>query len=200
MSKRAFDLAISIAGLLVTLPLGLMIACLIRLTMGPPVFFKQTRPGLYGKPFRMIKFRTMVDARGKDGELLEDSERVTKLGRFLRSTSLDELPEFWNVLTGDMSLVGPRPLLVEYLPLYTERQYRRHEVRPGITGWAQINGRNAIDWEQKFELDVWYVENVSFWLDVKILLSTVLKVFAREGISADGHVTMEKFSGSRERQ
>lgn len=170
---------------------------LIRFRMGAPVFFKQTRPGLNGRPFNMIKFRTMRDAVDRAGNPLPDNERLTKLGKFLRSSSLDELPELWNVLKGDMSLVGPRPLLMEYLPLYNERQNRRHEVRPGITGWAQVNGRNAISWEQKFELDVWYVENQSLWLDLKILFLTVWKVVRRDGISAAGDATMPKFEGSR---
>ncbi|SDL67284.1 sugar transferase [Modicisalibacter muralis] len=164
--------------------------------MGAPVLFRQQRPGRDGKPFYMVKFRTMKDSIDADGNSLPDSERLTAFGQFLRSSSLDELPELWNVLKGDMSLVGPRPLLMEYLPLYSKEQYRRHEVRPGVTGWAQINGRNALSWEDKFKLDVWYVENQSFYLDIKILLLTVKKVLVRDGISAEGQATMERFRGS----
>ena len=193
--KRLMDIAVaSLALLLLAVPL-LLLALLVRSRLGSPVLFSQVRPGLHGKPFRMIKFRTMTDARGADGELLPDSVRLTPFGRLLRSTSLDELPELWNVLKGDMSLVGPRPLLMEYLPLYSPTQARRHEVRPGVTGWAQVNGRNAISWEQKFEFDVWYVGNRSLWLDLKILCLTIRKVFVREGISAQGQATMEKFKG-----
>lgn len=194
--KRLFDLSAALVGLILLSPLILVLILLIRLKLGSPVFFTQTRPGLHGKPFKMIKFRSMTDARDTDGNLLPDSIRLTAFGRFLRSTSLDELPELWNVLKGDMSLVGPRPLLMEYLPLYTSEQARRHESRPGITGWAQINGRNAISWEAKFKLDVWYVDNQSFWLDLKILVLTLKKVFVREGISAEGEATMSKFTGS----
>lgn len=168
--------------------------------MGAPVFFSQVRPGVKGKPFRMYKFRTMRDAVDKNGKQLPDEERMTSFGSKLRSTSLDELPELWNVLKGEMSLVGPRPLLMEYLPLYTVEQYRRHEVRPGITGWAQINGRNAISWEEKFEYDIWYVDNQSFLLDLKILFLTIKKVFVREGISADGEVTIAKFTGTPDKE
>ena len=194
--KRLLDFIAALLGLIaLALPLLLLMA-LIRRRLGSPVFFRQTRPGLHGQPFEMVKFRTMTDTRGPDGALLPDAERLTPFGRFLRSTSLDELPELWNVLKGDMSLVGPRPLLMEYLPLYSPEQARRHAVRPGVTGWAQVNGRNAISWEDKFELDVWYVDNQSFWLDLKILLLTVKKVFVREGISGVGEVTMSKFSGS----
>lgn len=197
MFKRFFDFSATAFGLLVlALPL-LLLALLVRTKLGSPVFFRQTRPGLHGKPFEMVKFRTMTDARDAQGELLPDSERLPPFGRFLRSSSLDELPELWNVLKGEMSLVGPRPLLMEYLPLYTPQQYRRHEVRPGVTGWAQVNGRNAISWEEKFALDVWYVENQSFWLDVKILLLTVKKVLVKDGISATGEATMTKFTGSK---
>lgn len=178
------------------LPL-ILLALGIRLKFGNPIFFAQIRPGLNGEPFEMLKFRTMTNEFGADGVLLPDSKRLTNFGRFLRATSLDEFPELWNVLKGDMSLVGPRPLLMEYLPLYTEEQARRHEVRPGITGWAQINGRNAISWEEKFKLDVWYVDNQSFLLDIKILALTVLKVIKRDGISAQGEVTMTKFTGSK---
>lgn len=165
--------------------------------MGSPVFFCQTRPGLDGHPFTMIKFRTMKDALDAEGNPLPDSERLTAFGQFLRSSSLDELPELWNVLKGDMSLVGPRPLLMEYLPLYSPEQYRRHEVQPGVTGWAQINGRNTLSWEDKFALDVWYVDNRSLWLDIKILFLTVKKVVVRDGISADGEATMPKFTGKK---
>jgi lipopolysaccharide/colanic/teichoic acid biosynthesis glycosyltransferase len=165
--------------------------------MGSPVFFKQQRPGLHGKPFYMFKFRTMTNACDGDGCLLPDCDRLTPLGRFLRSTSLDELPELFNVLKGDMSLVGPRPLLMQYLDRYTPEQARRHEVRPGVTGWAQVNGRNALSWEDKFEMDVWYVDNRSFWLDLKILWMTLLKVVRREGISGDGCETMTEFEGTR---
>ena len=197
MFKRFFDFFATAFGLLVlALPL-LLLALLVRTKLGSPVFFRQTRPGLHGKPFEMVKFRTMTDARDAQGELLPDSERLPPFGRFLRSSSLDELPELWNVLKGEMSLVGPRPLLMEYLPLYTPQQYRRHEVRPGVTGWAQVNGRNAISWEEKFALDVWYVENQSFWLDVKILFLTVKKVLVKDGISASGEATMTKFTGSK---
>lgn len=196
--KRSFDLLASAAALLLFAPLLLVLVFLIRRKLGSPVFFTQQRPGLHGRPFKMIKFRTMTDARDADGNLLPDAERLPPFGRFLRSASLDELPELFNILKGDMSLVGPRPLLMEYLPLYSERQARRHDVRPGLTGWAQINGRNALSWEEKFELDVWYVENRSFWLDLKIILLTVKKVLVREGISAAGEATMTKFAGSPE--
>lgn len=195
--KRFLDILISLAALLVLAPIVLMLACMINRKMGSPVLFRQIRPGLNGKPFEMIKFRTMKDAVDAQGNPLPDSERLTPFGQFLRSSSLDELPELWNVLKGDMSLVGPRPLLMEYLPLYTPEQYRRHEVRPGVTGWAQINGRNALSWEEKFQLDVWYVDNRSLWLDIKILFLTVKKVVVRDGISADGEATMPKFTGSR---
>ena len=194
--KRLFDLLVALlALLLLALPL-LLLMWLIRRKLGSPVFFRQVRPGLDGMPFEMVKFRTMTDARGPDGALLPDADRLTPFGRFLRASSLDELPELWNVLKGEMSLVGPRPLLMEYLPLYSPQQYRRHEVRPGVTGWAQVNGRNAISWEEKFALDVWYVEHQSFGLDVKILLLTVKKVFIKDGISAAGDATMPKFTGN----
>lgn len=196
--KRIFDFAMALLGLTVlALPLLILIV-LIRRKLGSPVFFRQVRPGLNGKPFEMVKFRTMTDERGPDGQLLPDAVRLTSFGRFLRSTSLDELPELWNVLKGDMSLVGPRPLLMEYMPLYTPEQARRHEVRPGVTGWAQVNGRNAISWEEKFELDVWYVDHQSLWLDIKILWLTVKKVLVREGISAAGDATMPIFKGKNE--
>jgi len=195
--KRFSDLTFSaLAFLLLGVPF-LILMCVIRVRLGSPVFFRQTRPGLHGKPFQMVKFRTMTDQRGLDGSLLSDAERITPLGRFLRATSLDELPELWNVLKGDMSLVGPRPLLMEYLPLYSQAQARRHDVRPGITGWAQVNGRNALSWEEKFELDVWYVENRTTWLDLKILWMTVWKVLGREGVSAPGEATMSKFTGKK---
>ena len=195
--KRLLDFIAALLGLIaLALPLLLLMA-LIRRRLGSPVFFRQTRPGLHGQPFEMVKFRTMTDTRGPDGALLPDAERLTPFGRFLRSTSLDELPELWNVLKGDMSLVGPRPLLMEYLPLYSPEQARRHAVRPGVTGWAQVNGRNAISWEEKFKLDVWYVDHCSLWLDIKILWLTVKKVLVREGISAAGEATMGKFTGSK---
>ena len=198
--KRLFDVVASACALLLlALPL-LVVIWMVRRKLGSPVFFTQMRPGLQGKPFLMVKFRTMTDARGPDGALLPDADRLTPFGRFLRASSLDELPELWNVLKGDMSLVGPRPLLMEYLPLYSPEQARRHEVRPGVTGWAQINGRNALSWEDKFRLDVWYVDNHSFWLDLKILALTVKKVFVREGISAAGEATAARFTGSREEE
>ena len=195
--KRLLDFIAALLGLIaLALPLLLLIA-LIRRKLGSPVFFRQTRPGLHGQPFEMVKFRTMTDTRGPDGALLPDAERLTPFGRFLRSTSLDELPQLWNVLKGDMSLVGPRPLLMEYLPLYSPEQARRHAVRPGVTGWAQVNGRNAISWEEKFALDTWYVDHQSLLLDMKILWLTVKKVLVREGISAAGEATMGKFTGSK---
>ena len=195
--KRLFDFVLACLALLILgLPL-LFLIWQIRRKLGSPVFFRQTRPGLHGKPFKMVKFRTMTDARGPDSKLLSDSERLTAFGRFLRATSLDELPELWNVLKGDMSLVGPRPLLMEYLPLYSLEQARRHEVCPGITGWAQVNGRNALGWEEKFKLDVWYVDHRSLWLDIKILWLTVRKVLVREGISAEGEATMSEFTGGK---
>lgn len=195
--KRLFDLLASAFGLLIlALPLAVL-AWLVRRKLGSPVFFSQVRPGMHGKPFRMVKFRTMTDARDASGSLLPDAQRLTSFGRFLRASSLDELPELWNVLRGEMSLVGPRPLLMEYLPLYSPEQARRHEVRPGITGWAQVNGRNAISWEDKFKLDVWYVNNSSLLLDIKILWLTVKKVLVRDGISAAGEATMPKFQGDK---
>ncbi len=196
MMKRLFDLISSFVGLLFLLPVIILIVFLVRLKIGSPIFFKQGRPGLNGEIFNMVKFRTMTNERDKNGNLLSDEIRLTKFGKFLRSTSLDELPGLWNVLKGDMSLVGPRPLLVEYLPLYSEKQSRRHDIRPGITGWAQAHGRNAISWDEKFELDVWYVDNQSIWLDVKILWLTVKKVIRREGVSKDGHATTEYFKGN----
>jgi lipopolysaccharide/colanic/teichoic acid biosynthesis glycosyltransferase len=195
--KRVFDFVLALCGLLaLALPL-LVLIWLVRRKLGSPVFFRQVRPGLYGKPFEMVKFRTMTSECGPDGQLLPDAERLTPFGRWLRATSLDELPELWNVLRGEMSLVGPRPLLMEYLPLYSPEQARRHEVRPGITGWAQVNGRNAISWADKFALDVWYVDNRSLWLDVRILWLTVRKVLVRDGISAAGEATMPRFEGDK---
>jgi lipopolysaccharide/colanic/teichoic acid biosynthesis glycosyltransferase len=194
--KRLTDIALSSIGLLLLAPLILVLAVLVRVRLGSPVLFRQERPGLHGTPFTILKFRTMTDERDESGILLPDDQRLTRFGRFLRASSMDELPELWNVLRGDMSLVGPRPLLMEYLPLYTTEQARRNEVRPGITGWAQVNGRNALNWEEKFKLDVWYVDNQSLWLDLKILFLTVKKVLVREGISGEGHATMERFRGS----
>ena len=195
--KRFCDFLLSFAALLLILPVLLLIAFLVRVNIGTPIFFTQTRPGLHGKAFTMIKFRTMTNARSPDGALLPDAERLTRFGRFLRSTSVDELPALWNVLKGDMSLVGPRPLLMEYLPLYSPEQARRHDVRPGITGWAQVNGRNAISWNEKFKLDVWYVDHQSFLLDMKILFLTVKRVSQQHGISADWEATMQPFRGNR---
>lgn len=194
--KRFLDLLVSLLGLSVlALPL-LALTLLVRTKLGSPVLFRQIRPGLHGRPFEMVKFRTMTAEMDSSGDLLPDAARLPTFGRWLRSTSLDELPELWNVLKGDMSLVGPRPLLMEYLPLYTPEQARRHEVRPGITGWAQVNGRNAISWEEKFALDVWYVDNRTVWLDIKILWLTVKKVLVRDGVSANGEATMSKFQGN----
>jgi lipopolysaccharide/colanic/teichoic acid biosynthesis glycosyltransferase len=195
--KRLFDLLASALGLLLlAVPLAVLV-WQVRRKLGSPVLFTQVRPGLHGKPFRMVKFRTMTDERDASGILLPDAQRLTPFGRFLRSSSLDELPELLNVLRGEMSLVGPRPLLMEYLPLYSPEQARRHEVRPGITGWAQVNGRNAISWEDKFKLDVWYVDNCSLLLDIKILWLTVKKVLVRDGISAAGEATMPRFEGDK---
>ena len=194
--KYLLDTVLILLSLPLLLPLYLVVAFLVHSKLGSPIFFKQSRPGLNSKVFDMLKFRTMTDEHDKDGILLSDSVRLTEFGKFLRSTSLDELPGLWNVLKGDMSLVGPRPLLVEYLPLYSEKQSRRHEVRPGITGWAQVNGRNAISWDEKFDLDIWYIDNQSIWLDIKILWMTVRKVIVRDGISQSNHVTMDKFKGS----
>lgn len=198
MLKRMFDVVVATLALAVLAVPVCVIGVLVMASLGRPVLFRQTRPGLHGKPFRMLKFRTMRDQRDETGKLLPDADRLTAFGRFLRSTSLDELPELWNVIVGDMSLVGPRPLLMEYLPLYSARQARRHEVRPGITGWAQVNGRNAISWEDKFRLDVWYVDNQSLSLDLKILWLTLLRVLARDGINADGEATMPRFNGGAE--
>ena len=196
MIKRFFDMAISFTVLIILLPILLACASILFLLNCRPIIFTQPRPGYKTKIFHICKFRSMSDRKDLSGCLLPDSERLTVFGKMLRSTSMDELPSLWNVLKGDMSLVGPRPLLVEYLPLYSPEQTRRHEVKPGITGWAQINGRNAISWEEKFELDVWYVDNQSFWLDLKILFLTVKKVFARSDINAAGEATMTKFTGS----
>ncbi len=196
--KRLFDITVAlVALLLLCLPL-LALTLLVRRKLGRPAFFRQVRPGLHGKPFEMVKFRSMTDARGPDGALLADADRLTPFGHFLRASSLDELPGLWNVLKGDMSLVGPRPLLMEYLPLYSPTQARRHEVRPGITGWAQVNGRNALGWDDKFKLDVWYVDHRSLWLDLRILWLTVRKVLVRDGISAVGEATMPRFTGGRQ--
>lgn len=194
--KRAFDLAVALILLVVLAPLILAVALLVRTRIGSPVLFRQERPGLGGRPFDMFKFRTMSDARSSDGGLLPDAERLTGVGRLLRSWSLDELPELWNVVRGEMSLVGPRPLLMEYLPLYSAEQMRRHEVRPGLTGWAQVKGRNRLTWPEKFALDLWYVEHRSFLLDLRILALTVVKVFSRHGISQDGEATMKPFTGN----
>ncbi|MAK55077.1 MAG: sugar transferase [Pusillimonas sp.] len=194
--KRGFDIVAALILLLLLALPGAVLAVWVRLALGKPVLFSQVRPGLGGKPFTMYKFRTMTNARDAKGELLPDALRLTGFGRFLRASSLDELPELWNVLKGDMSLVGPRPLLMEYLPLYSSFQARRHEVRPGITGWAQVNGRNALSWEERFELDVWYVDHHSLWLDLRILWLTVRKVIQREGITAKGEATMSKFKGN----
>jgi len=196
MIKRLEDCLLSCIGLLILSPIIALVAYKVKKNLGSPVFFRQVRPGKDGKPFEMVKFRTMLDAVDSNGSQLPDEERMTPFGSFLRSSSLDELPELWNVLKGDMSLVGPRPLLMEYLSLYSSEQYRRHEARPGVTGWAQINGRNAISWEDKFKLDVWYVDNQSFWLDLKILFLTIKKVLIKDGISENGEVTMSKFTGS----
>ena len=197
MLKRAFDIAASTSALVVLSPVLAITAYKVKKELGSPVLFRQTRPGLHGRPFEMIKFRTMKDATDKEGNALPDSERLTDFGKKLRASSLDELPELWNVLKGDMSLVGPRPLLMEYLTLYSAEQAKRHNVRPGVTGYAQVNGRNSLSWEDKFKLDTWYVEHQSLWLDMKILLKTVKKVIIKDGISADGEATMTKFTGSR---
>ncbi|EGR0419654.1 sugar transferase [Vibrio cholerae] len=195
--KRFFDVLVSLTAFIVLSPIIALVAWKIRKNLGSPVLFRQTRPGLNGQPFEMIKFRTMKDAVDANGNPLPDSERMTPFGDKLRNSSLDELPELWNVLKGEMSLVGPRPLLMQYLPLYSKEQARRHEVRPGVTGWAQINGRNAISWEEKFKLDVWYVDNRSFGLDLRVLLLTVKKVIFKEDISAEGEVTMPPFKGNK---
>ena len=196
MIKRLFDIVGATAALVVLSPVYAVTAYKVNKNLGSPVLFRQRRPGLYGKPFEMIKFRSMKDSVDINGNLLEDSERLTSFGKALRNTSLDELPELWNVIKGDMSLVGPRPLLMEYLPLYSAEQAYRHSVRPGITGYAQVNGRNAIGWDERFALDTWYVDNQSLWLDIKILCKTVKKVIVKDGISADGEATMSKFTGN----
>lgn len=197
LAKRTFDTFAAMVGLVLALPVIAVVALAIRVSMGRPVLFRQVRPGLKGEPFILFKFRTMTNETDEDGRLLPDEKRLTRLGRFLRSTSLDELPQLWNVLRGEMSLVGPRPLRMEYLPLYTPEQARRHDVRPGITGWAQVNGRNATTWEERFCYDVWYVDNQSFWLDMRILALTILRVLRREGVSHEGHVTMPRFTGTK---
>ena len=194
--KRFWDLAVSVVGLVILSPVLLILAVVVRVKLGSPVLFRQMRPGRDGELFKLIKFRTMTDSRDSQGDLLPDSERLTRFGQFLRSTSADELPELWNVLRGDMSIVGPRPLLVEYLPLYSPHQGRRHEVRPGITGLAQVRGRNSLTWDEKFDLDVWYVDNRSFRLDCAIVFWTFTSIFKREGISAEGSATMPPFQGS----
>ncbi|QIR07378.1 sugar transferase [Salinivibrio costicola] len=194
--KRLFDFILAFFSIVLLSPIFIIISYKLIKHLGSPILFRQTRPGLNGKPFEMIKFRTMKDTVDKNGKTLPDSERMTEFGQKLRNMSLDELPELWNVLKGDMSLVGPRPLLMQYLPLYSKEQARRHNVRPGITGWAQVNGRNAISWEEKFKLDVWYVDNHSLWLDIKILFLTIKKVIAKDGISAQDHVTAAPFEGT----
>jgi lipopolysaccharide/colanic/teichoic acid biosynthesis glycosyltransferase len=194
--KRLFDLLITLPALILLSPVLGILALLVRIKLGSPVLFRQQRPGLHGKPFTLVKFRTMTDACDAQGNLLPDADRLTPFGRFLRSSSLDELPELWNVLKGEMSLVGPRPLRMEYLPLYSKRQARRHEVRPGITGWAQINGRNALSWEERFELDVWYVDCLSLTLDLRVIAGTVQAVVKRDGINAQGEATMYRFTGT----
>ena len=198
MLKRVLDIAIASTALVLLSPVYALVAYKVKKNLGSPVLFRQVRPGLHGKPFEMIKFRTMKDAVDAQGNSLPDSERLTPFGKMLRATSLDEMPELWNVIKGDMSIVGPRPLLMEYLPLYNAEQAKRHDVRPGITGHAQVNGRNAISWEKKFELDTWYVEHQSLWLDFKIMLKTIQKVIAKDDISAEGEATMSKFTGSSE--
>lgn len=194
--KRSIEFVITLFGVLILLPIYLLVIPFIYINIGSPIFFKQSRPGINGKVFNIYKFRTMTNIRDDNGILLPDKKRLTKFGKFLRSTSLDEIPSLWSVLRGDMSLVGPRPLLVEYLPLYSKKQARRHEIRPGITGWAQVNGRNALSWDKKFEMDVWYVDNQSFLLDIKILWLTIKKVIQRDGISHNNHVSMNKFKGN----
>ena len=200
MLKRLLDIVIASSALVLLSPIYALVAYKVKKNLGSPVLFRQVRPGLHGKPFEMIKFRSMKDALDTAGNPLPDSERLTPFGKMLRATSLDEMPELWNVIKGDMSIVGPRPLLMEYLPLYNNEQAKRHEVRPGITGYAQVNGRNAISWEKKFELDTWYVNNHSLWLDFKIMLKTVKKVIAKDDISAEGEATMTKFTGTPEQK
>lgn len=195
MLKRLIDIAASLLALLLLSPLFLVVAILVRVKLGSPIFFRQRRPGLHGKPFVLVKFRTMLDATGPGGEPLADADRLTHFGKFLRSASLDELPELWNVLKGDMSLIGPRPLLMQYLPLYTAVQRRRHDVRPGLTGWAQVNGRNALSWPEKFAFDLWYVDNHNLWIDLKIMLLSICRVLTADDISAEGEATMRPFTG-----
>ena len=197
--KRIFDVSVTILAMPLLIPVMLVLMLVIRIKLGAPVFFTQLRPGLHGQPFLMVKFRSMTDDRNSNGQLLPDAERLPPFGRFLRASSLDELPEFWNVLKGEMSLVGPRPLLVEYLPLYSPEQSRRHDVRPGITGWAQVNGRNALSWKDKFALDVWYIDNWSLLLDLRVIAMTLQKVLLRSGVSATGEATMTKFTGNTDR-
>lgn len=196
LAKRLIDLSLALSGLVVLFPVMAVVALLVRINLGAPVIFSQTRPGYLGKPFKIYKFRSMSNAYDEKGVLLPDNLRLTRFGRLLRSTSLDELPNLWTIIKGDMSIVGPRPLLMEYLPLYDSQQAKRHLVKPGLTGWAQINGRNAISWNEKFALDVWYAENVSVWLDIKIIVITIKKIIMREGISAEGEATMSKFTGN----
>lgn len=196
MTKRLFDVSVALALLVVLSPLLTIVALLIAFRLGRPVLFRQHRPGLHGQPYEIVKFRTMRDAVDSQGRPLPDEARMTRLGTWLRATSIDELPELWNVVKGEMSLVGPRPLMMEYLPRYSAEQQRRHDVLPGITGWAQVNGRNSLSWQEKFELDVWYVDHRTAWLDLRILMLTVKKVFCRDGISAEGHVTVEDFYGN----
>ena len=193
MIKRSFDFFFSLLGLILISPLIIIISLLILIKLGRPVFFTQARPGYKAEPFLMVKFRSMTNEKDEEGNLLPNKDRMTRFGKFLRSTSLDELPELWNVIKGDMSLVGPRPLLMDYLPYFSEEQNRRHDVKPGITGWSQVNGRNAIGWDEKLKLDVWYVDNQSFWLDLKILYLTVFRVFKREGINHEDHIAMPRF-------
>lgn len=199
MLKRLLDIIIASVALILLSPLYLYVSYKVRKNLGSPILFRQVRPGLNGQPFEMIKFRTMTDERDAEGNLLPNEQRLPKFGKMLRATSLDEMPELWNVIKGDMSIVGPRPLLMEYLPLYSEKQAKRHDVRPGMTGYAQVNGRNAISWEKKFELDIWYVENQSIWLDFKIMFQTVKKVLVKEGINQSEEVTMTKFTGNKEK-
>lgn len=196
--KRIFDICVAVIVFVMGAPIILLVAILVRFNLGSPILFVQQRPGLHGQPFNMVKFRTMRDSIDNAGKPLPDHLRLTRFGAFLRASSLDELPELWNVLRGEMSIVGPRPLLMEYLPLYSYEQFRRHDVKPGITGWAQVNGRNTISWEEKFMLDVWYVDHNSFFVDLKIIILTLKKVLVREGVSADGHVTVDRFKGSRQ--
>lgn len=200
IGKPFLDISLALLALIITSPILVLLMLFVWVKLGTPVFFKQQRPGWQGKPFFVLKFRTMIDARNEAGNLLPDEDRLPKFGRFLRSTSLDELPELINVLKGEMSLVGPRPLLMQYLPLYTPEQMRRHDVRPGITGWAQVNGRNTLSWEEKFALDVWYMDNVSIWLDMKIIFLTIFKIFKREGINQEGQATMRAFVGSHNQE